>query len=134
MTGPQVLPKRETQQERKRPCLASLQQELFQRPFGSPRDVIDETRRLTNYERPPHKKSPPKSSTRSLLATRKERRLRKHFGGFENEEFKDSFYLARCSRCREPERRSGCGWRGRGLGEPRPRGCSEDCWYRTTGC
>lgn len=58
MTGPQVLPKRETQQERKRSCLASLQQELFQRPFGSPKDVIDKTRRLTNYDMgaPPTKK------------------------------------------------------------------------------
>src|ERR1700687_2910942 len=112
MTGPQVLPKRETQQERKTPMLGKF---AFWELQG--RDRQNASANKLRHGRPPPKKGPPKSSTRSLLATRKERRLRKHFGGFEDEEFKGSFYLARCFRCREPERRSGCGWRGRGRGE-----------------
>src|SRR5271167_10075 len=51
----------------------------------------------------PPNKGPPENAVTSLLAVRRERKLRKQSGG-QNEDFKGGFYLARCSRGREPER------------------------------
>src|SRR6266403_1818687 len=89
-----------------------LRKKLFQDGVGSPRDAIDASANKLRNARPPPKRAPQKfrqDRCSPVLQKEKERNLVKAFWGLENEEFKDSFCLALCSRCCEFERQCWCG-------------------------